>query len=362
MSSHSQSPLQFGDACPTSHVTNHTTLGLASRSPSLDYITSDARELLKNVREDDEIGRKRSGAIRRIVGRRSSFQNDSTHSQDTNTINKHYIKMGILMSDDASVDCTSPRSTQQSTAGVAGKNTHTLPVQSPRGRLLEAKGHSEEEVLPQGACPVLTRLRTDSSGFELIEAETGDDGAINQPSPPISVKSNSSSNNTLAGGPGDELQPSSPDSGYGNTPDYVNAARSEEKEKRERGSTNNSVFSVDSAGGSSRRGDVSVDRPPLTHTHSVPVNMADAASGEEGLERGTTFPFQISMATNRSMVDFGEMEERLQRSAHHHVTPSQPTPHQRVKGQFDSSPGAQQQQGNSGRRKGRAISQPSAAG
>lgn len=356
MSSQRQSPLQFGDPRPTSHVSNHTTLGLASRGPSLDYIPSDARELLQNVKEDDDIVRKRSGALR-AFGRRSPFS-DSTHSQD---INKHYVKMGILMSDDARVDPQSPRSSQ-STAGASLRKTHTLPVLSPRGRSSVAERPLlTEEVLSEGACPV-TRPRTNSSGFELIEAEMGgEEGAITQPSPPISVKSSSSSNNTLAGGGGDD---SSPDSGYGNTPDYVNAARSEDKDKRERGSTNNSVFSVDSVSGSPRHGDGRVDRPLLRHANSVPVNPA---SGEAGLERGTTFPFQMSLATNRSTVDFGEMEERLQRSAHHHVTPVQPTPvqptpHQKAKGQSNISSNAQRSRGNSGLRKSRAISQPNTAG
>ncbi len=354
MSSQSQSPLQFGDPRPTSHVTNHTTFGLASRAPSINYIMSDARELLQNVKDDDESERKRSGSVR-TFGRRSPSQIDSSHSEDTNTVNKHYVKMGILMSDNAKASF-SPRSTQPTPKASDLRKTQTLPVLSPRGRLSGANGHTEE-VLPEGARPV-TRPRTDSSGFELVEVETEEEGAIIQPSPPISMKSSSSSNNTLAGGAGDELQPSSPDSGYGNTPDYVNAARSENKDKREHGSTDNSVFSVDSMSGSPRRGPT--DQPPLQHTHSVPVNMAN--TGVAGLERGTTSPFQMSLATSRSTMDFREMEEQLQRSAHHHVTPTQPTPHHKPNGESDISPNAQRPRGNSGWRKSRAISQPNTAG
>ncbi|XP_064394629.1 protein associated with UVRAG as autophagy enhancer-like [Halichondria panicea] len=350
----SHSPLRFGDPRPTALMTNHTTLGLASRSSSVDYITSDARELLQTVQEDDAIVRKRSGAMR-AFSRRSPSQHDSPPTQDSST-HKHYIKMGILMTDENNpVTQSLPGDSRLTTMG---RRTQTLPL-STHGIHTTETG----EIVPEGACPV-TRTRTNSSGFEFVEI---DECITVQPSPPISVKSNSSSNTPTDR---DELAPSSPDSGYGNTPEYINATQ-DKTNSRERGGTNNSVFSVDSVGGGSSpaprraverpplmhsaRG--AVERPPMMHTQSVPLNLAELnnSSLETVLEHGAQFPLQMSLATSGSTVDFREMEKRLQRSAQDHVTPSHPTPHQKVKGQSDNSSVPQRQMGH---RKGRALSQP----
>ena len=123
-------------------------------------------------------------------------------------------------------------------------------------------------------CPDLV---PNSSGFELIDLEPSEEerGVVAQPSPPISVKS-SSSNNTVHGV--DELSASSPDSGYGNTPEYINAARSTDSEgkvhrqpseavnecaaeERVRGDTETTVFPMEPGGGQSPLQEVCREAP-----------------------------------------------------------------------------------------------------
>ena len=388
------SPLLFGDSRPTAHVTNHTTLGRASLSSQKSSEEKTARELLRDVQEDDEMetGRRRSGALR-MFGRRSPSLQETPQGDDP--INKHYVKMGILMSEEGQSKVTQSQSLYSESklsTGPTQKRTHTLPSSSPRTRPLftvEGDRERDEKSLPEGARPV-ARSRTNSSGFEVIDVEPCEEerGVVAQPSPPISVKS-SSSNNTVNGV--DEPVASSPDSGYGNTPEYINAARSTDSEGRGHqqpsGATNESTpqdrvrgeaesrdLVMPSRGEGPPRGG-SVERTPLKHAHTVPSNLAAMNHPPMSLpetipEGGAPFPFQMSLAPGRpsvngsgaetgSVVDFSEMERQLERRAHHHVNPLQPTPQRKVVGQTNSLPMSQGTiMDPLKRRKIRATSQP----
>ena len=441
---------------------------MGGRSNTIDG--SSAMDLLTNLKEDDdmELGRKRSGAMR-VFGRRSPslFETGTVGSEDNSSHgNKHYIKMGILLSDDPS--STNDKVTQSLTpaSNVLTRpsihRTYTLPYSTSITRstalnntppndqltatLTETKidTSNQRETDPTVPCPV-SRPRRTSGGFELVDITQGDEEGgclvVVQPSPPISVKS-SSSNNTVHGA--DELQASSPDSGYGNTPDYVNPAgvRSAETssesgvtdrgqspnrtasrpltrhrsgaimeegsltkgvflsepsdEGRVRGDTDNSVYSVDS-GEASPGPSISLEqpnmssyqRPRLAHTRSVPDNLMAFDQTSPPVippdtipEQGVTLPFKMSMvptslhrtlsehemgtlaesgtnstiSSSCSSGNFREMEQQLQRHAHHHVTPSQPTPQHRARVQTSSY--TQKKWMEARKRKVRASSQP----
>ena len=384
------SPLLFGDSRPTAHVTNHTTFGRASLGSQKSSEEKTARDLLRDVQEDDEMetGRRRSGALK-MFGRRSPSLQEIPQGDDP--INKHYVKMGILMSEEGQPRVTQSLSSESKfSTGPTQKRTHTLPSSSPRTRPLftvEGDREGDKKSVPEGARPV-SRSRTNSSGFELVDVEPCEEerGMVAQPSPPISVKS-SSSNNTVNGV--DELVTSSPDSGYGNTPEYINAARSTDSEgrghqqpsgatnestpqNRVRGETESRDVVMRSRGEGPHRGG-SVERSPLKHAHTVPSNLAAMNHPPMSLpetvpEGGAPFPFHMSLASGRpsvngvetgSVVNFSEMERQLERRAHHHVNPLQPTPQRKIANSFPVSQGTTVDPLRRG--KMRAASQPFSA-
>lgn len=453
--------LTFGESRAAAHITSLATLGRSSPRPPVSGRAntidgSSAMDLLLNVKEDDdmELGRKRSGAIK-VFGRRSPslFETGGVSSENNGGHgNKHYIKMGILLSDvpgSRNDNVTQSLSSDNNAVTMTTiHRTYTLPNNTgtirntvlsdtpPNDQLtatLTETRIDRRETDPTVPCPV-SRPRRTSGGFELIDEE-GVCPVIVQPSPPISVKS-SSSNNTVHGV--DELQPSSPDSGYGNTPDYVNhgGVRSTDGETnsepgvtdrgqspnrtarhpltrhrsgaimeedclttgvflgepndegRGRGDTDNSVYSVDSGEASPGPGvplDQPLDqRPLLKHTMSVPDNLMAFDQTTPPVippntipEQGVTLPFQMSVhrtisehgmgtvtesetnstiSSSSSAGNFREMEQQLQRHAHHQVNPSQPSPQHRSRVQ--SSPYTQRKWMEVRKRKVRASSQP----
>lgn len=342
-------PLVFGESRAAAHITSHMTLGQTTTEPPSvggcsrsSTISPNAMNLLLELKEEDErdVGRRRAGAMR-VFGRHSPSLREEREEGNT-----HYSKLGILLSDEPGApamitpagselrpglprSCTLPSTTATSLNPTGGSSLSDVLSLSDQ---LTA---TLTETLPKVSlsCPV---TNTDTSDqFEWVDVEQGDDGAcliVIHPSPPISIQSSSSTNTVHEV---EDRQPSSPDSGYGITPDNVRHSggtdgsttsdlgatdrgqsahrRPEQSLSRQRsgavceedpvlsdmaparnarcrGDTDNSVFSVDSGEASpgpnmstetSPRPSVSNDspstsldhRPMLKHTMSVPDNL-----------------------------------------------------------------------------------------
>ena len=220
--------------------------------------------LLQSVKEGDEFHvQKKGNGASHLFGR--SSPSSARAISDNSPINKRYLKMGILMSD-TPTEVSTYRSHRNRSTGSSPSGSHsgqTPPFSEMRrnaGSLQESQGtslnqssstkdnHSHRYAMPyfssssqsQGVAvnvrPHLEDNHQDdeikAEGYEVIDLKDvssiidSTNRAVTaqqnvQPSPPISMKSESVNSE-------ESTTTSSPDSGYGNTPEYPNANTSSE--------------------------------------------------------------------------------------------------------------------------------------